>query len=78
MQEQVQGSYNRDLLPENVSVAAKTIMDYALGTLAKKIQTGEPINNGIQNPESALTNMTNILASTKGGSKSRSRSRRCK
>jgi len=53
-------------LPENVSIAAKTIMDYAIGSLARQINSGTTISQGVQNPESAFTNMTNTFAS-KGG-----------
>jgi hypothetical protein len=55
-------------LPENVSVAAKTILDYAMGSLAKQINSST-ISQGVQNPESAFTNMTNTFASQGGRSK---------
>uniref|UniRef100_A0A6C0DTG5 Uncharacterized protein n=1 Tax=viral metagenome TaxID=1070528 RepID=A0A6C0DTG5_9ZZZZ len=54
-------------LPENVSVAAKTIIDYAMGSLAKQINSST-ISQGVQNPESAFTNMTNTFASQGGRS----------
>ena len=55
-------------LPENVSVAAKTILDYAMGSLAKQINSST-ISQGVQNPESAFTNMTNTFASQGGKSR---------
>ena len=54
-------------LPENVSVAAKTILDYAMGSLAKQINSST-ISQGVQNPESAFTNMTNTFAMQGGRS----------
>ena len=62
-------------LPENVSVAAKTIIDYAVGELARQINSG---NNTTQDPESAFTNMTSKMASLNGGKSRRSRSRTTK
>ena len=41
-------------------------MDYAIGSLARQINSGTTISQGVQNPESAFTNMTNTFAS-KGG-----------
>jgi hypothetical protein len=55
-------------LPENVSIAAKTILDYAMGSLAKQINSGSTISQGVQNPESSFTNMTNTFASQGGRS----------
>lgn len=55
-------------LPENVSIAAKTILDYAMGSLAKQINSGSTISQGLQNPESSFTNMTNTFASQGGRS----------
>ena len=54
-------------LPENVSIAAKTIIDYAMGSLAKQINSST-ISQGVQNPESAFTNMTNTFAMQGGRS----------
>jgi hypothetical protein len=63
-----QSASSTEGLPENVSVAAKTILDYAMGSLAKQINSST-ISQGVQNPESSFTNMTNTFASQGGRSK---------
>ena len=50
-------------LPENVSISVKTMLDYAIGSLARQINSGTTISQITQNPESAFTNMTNTFAS---------------
>jgi hypothetical protein len=62
-----------DVLPENVSVAAKTIIDYAMGSLANQINSGAGLNNNAQNIESAFTNMASKLASARGGKTKRNK-----
>jgi hypothetical protein len=83
-EEQGEGKYNANAqgtmqsgegLPENVSIAAKTIIDYAVGALAKQINSG---NNSTQNPEAAFTNMTSKMASLNGGKSRRTRKTKTK
>jgi len=54
---------NGEPLPEDVSIATKTLIDY----VTKQINSGSAVNNGIQNTMSAFQNMTNTFAQTKGG-----------
>ena len=67
-QNETENTSSGEGLPENVSVAAKTILDYAIGSLAKQINSST-ISQGVQNPESAFTNMTNTFASQGGRSR---------
>jgi hypothetical protein len=64
-------------LPENVSIAIKTLIDYTIQTMKQ----GSPnslssINNGIQDPESSMADMTHTMAETHGGRSKRRRSKR--
>jgi len=53
-------------LPENVSNAAKTIIDYAVDSIADKLNNSNKLNNEYQNPENAFTDMANLF-NRKGG-----------
>jgi len=53
-------------LPENVSNAAKTIIDYAVDSITDKLNNSNKLNNEYQNPENAFTDMANLF-NRKGG-----------
>ena len=64
--------YN-ELLPENVSNAAKTLVDYAVDSLAKKMNQS---NCDKQIPEVPFVNMANSFATTKGGKAGKSKNKK--
>ena len=54
------------MLPENVSIAAKTLIDYAVGNLAKKINIANDSTSNVS-PENAFESMGRALSSLTGG-----------
>jgi hypothetical protein len=61
---------------QEVSNAAKILLDYAIDSISKKINSGVPIKSIIQNPEEAFTGMTNAFANARGGGTKRLRTRK--
>jgi hypothetical protein len=65
-------------LPENVSNAAKTIIDYAVDSIADKLNNSNKLNNEYQNPENAFTDMANLFNNRKGGKSRRAKNEKNK